>query len=96
VTADRPKEDDGMERRVPLQAMRQRIRDGQARPLLDSSAPPVRYADRWWAIPATAAEEVYEPVTDPAQLRVLDDAAARLAAAEAAGRDDGGGEGGER
>jgi len=80
-----------MDQRVPLEVMRRRIRDGQARPLLDSSAPPVRYAGRWWAIPAAAAADVYQPVTDPAQLRVLDDAAARLAAAEAAARDDGGG-----
>jgi hypothetical protein len=80
-----------MEQRMPLEAMRQRIRDGEARPLLDSSAPPVRYAGRWWAIPAAAAADVYQPVTDPAQLRVLDAAAARLAAAEAAALDDGGG-----
>jgi hypothetical protein len=93
VSADRP-EEDRMDQRVPLEAMRQRIRDGEARPLLDSSAPPVRYAGRWWAIPAAAAADLYEPVTDPAQLRVLDDAAARLADAEAAAPDDGGG--GER
>jgi len=90
VSADRT-EEDRMEQQLPLATMRQRIRGGEARPLLDSSAPPVRYAGRWWAIPAAAAADVYEPVTDPAQLRVLDDADARLAAAEAAGRDDGGG-----
>ncbi|HEX5117832.1 MAG TPA: hypothetical protein VFW65_21830 [Pseudonocardiaceae bacterium] len=64
----------------------------EALPLLPEGAPgPVQHAGMWWAIPT--GETDYRPVTDPAQIVLLDRntqryAAARVATARA--REDGG------
>lgn len=55
---------------------------GDARPLLAGGIPgPMRFAGRWWAVPADA--EHYQPVTGPLAER-LDEHARRLAAAATA------------
>lgn len=66
---------------IPTAVMAAHIDAGEAKPLLHGAfAGPTRYDDRWWH-PADDAATCYELVTDPDQLEVLDDSAARLAAA---------------
>lgn len=62
--------------------MARHLTAGDARPLLSGAIPgPMRFAGRWWAVPAGA--EHYRPVTGPVAER-LDEHAHRLAAAAAA------------
>jgi hypothetical protein len=62
--------------------MARHLTAGDARPLLAGGIPgPMRFADRWWAVPTDA--EHYHPVSGPMAER-LDDHARRLAAAAAA------------
>lgn len=74
---------------IPLDQMREHVRLGHGRALLDSSAPPVLLNGQWWTLSASVRPEQYLPVRDPQVLAVLKDAAARMGAAQAAAGDRG-------
>lgn len=70
-------------RHISVDRMTLMIAQGVAQPLLRTSAPPVRLHGSWWAVPESAS--AYVRVEDPEILATLDDYAARLTLAEAAG-----------
>ncbi len=62
---------------IPLPEMRGLIAGGMATPLLNASAPPVKFSGRWWAIPE-ASERLDYVLVDEETAREFDELAHRL------------------